>query len=529
MIKPGTTVWFALHETRLAWRDWLSLMTAGRRRRTPTIIVGFIAFALFAHGLALLILPSSAPLSAATDKHSLLVITGVLAAAWSMMLSQAMESVTRAFYARGDLDLVLTSPAMASRLFAVRILAVVVTLLLMVMLLAVPFIDVLVWRGGMRWIGTYAVTFALATGAVAVAVALAIAMFHTIGPRRTRTAAQIAAAVIGAAFAIGMQFIAISSFGTPSQLAVLQLPAVVSVAPDSSSMFWLPARAVLGDAVSLATLLGVSIVALVAATCLCAPRFGNFALAAATVSTGRGRPTRSHTRLRCASPAQALRRKEWVLLFRDPWLISQTLMQLLYLLPAAFLLWRDFHGSGGTPALLVPVLIVAAGQLGGGLAWLAVSGEDAPDLIASAPVSPVGVLRAKTEAVLGAIAVVFAPFLIVLAALAPFPALVALAGISIAAGSSTAIQFWFRTQAKRSLFRRRQTSSRIATLAEALTSIAWAGTGALAAYGNWLACIPGIAVVAMLACIWAISPARTRYASRSPESRGRFALPQHGS
>ena len=39
MIKPGTTVWFALHETRLAWRDWLSLMTAGRRRRLRTVVV----------------------------------------------------------------------------------------------------------------------------------------------------------------------------------------------------------------------------------------------------------------------------------------------------------------------------------------------------------------------------------------------------------------------------------------------------------------------------------------------------------
>jgi hypothetical protein len=98
------------------------------------------------------------------------------------------------------------------------------------------------------------------------------------------------------------------------------------------------------------------------------------------------------------SPAQALRRKEWTLLLRDPWLMSQTLMQLLYLLPAAFLLWRNFYGGdGGASALLVPILIVSAGQLGGGLAWLAVSGEDAPELIASAPVSAARVLRAKTE------------------------------------------------------------------------------------------------------------------------------------
>ena len=36
------------------------------------------------------------------------------------MLSQAMESVTRAFYSRSDLDLILSSPASARRLFAVQ-------------------------------------------------------------------------------------------------------------------------------------------------------------------------------------------------------------------------------------------------------------------------------------------------------------------------------------------------------------------------------------------------------------------------
>jgi hypothetical protein len=49
---------------------------------------------------------------------------------------------------------------------------------------------------------------------------------------------------------------------------------------------------------------------------------------------------------RNSTPAQALRRKEWTLLLRDPWLMSQTLMQLLYLLPAGFLLWRNFYAGG---------------------------------------------------------------------------------------------------------------------------------------------------------------------------------------
>ena len=221
-------------------------------------------------------------------------------------------------------------------------------------------------------------------------------------------------------------------------------------APDGDSVLWLPARAVLGDPAALAALLGIGIVALAAAILVFAPRFGRLALAAAGVVVRAKRRSRRRSHFRSSSAAQALRRKEWTLLLRDPWLMSQTLMQLLYLLPAAFLLWRNFYGGGDVSALLVPVLIMAAGQLAGGLAWLAVSGEDAPDLIASAPVPAGHVLRAKTEAVLGGIAVVFGPFVVVLAIAAPFAALVSLIGIVVAAGSATAIQYWFRTQARRS-------------------------------------------------------------------------------
>jgi ABC-2 type transport system permease protein len=241
-----------------------------------------------------------------------------------------------------------------------------------------------------------------------------------------------------------------------------------------------------------------------------APRFAHHAIAAASISSGAVRQRGGLARFRRVSPAAALRRKEWALLRRDPWLLSQTLMQVLYLLPPALLLWRNFSGGAGTLVLLSPVLIMAAGQFAGGLAWLAISGEDAPDLIASAPISARHVLRAKIEAVMGGIALVFAPFVAVLAFAAPFTAFVSAAGILAATASATAIQLWFRTQARRSHFRRRQTSSRVATFAEALSSIGWAATGAVAAAGSWLAVIPGLLTLAILLGARLISPAHNR-------------------
>ena len=79
------------------------------------------------------------------------------------------------------------------------------------------------------------------------AVALTIALFRVIGAKRTRLVAQIVAAVIGAAFVIGLQIAAIFSAGSLSRFAALQSDWMLAHAPDTHSAFWWPARAVLGD------------------------------------------------------------------------------------------------------------------------------------------------------------------------------------------------------------------------------------------------------------------------------------------
>src|ERR1700716_1346266 len=74
---------------------------------------------------------------------------------------------------------------------------------------------------------------------------------------------------------------------------------------------------------------------------------------------------------RRGSRQQALRRKEFVLLRRDPWLVSQTLMQLLYLAPPALMLWGSFADNSAAIVLITPVIVMAAGPLARGLGLLA--------------------------------------------------------------------------------------------------------------------------------------------------------------
>ena len=505
MSRPDTLTWLAGHELRLGWRDWVSLMTAGRRTRARTVTVALAVFAVFMHALAYSMVARYA--DAVADKPTLVIVTGCALLSFSLLLSQAMESATRAFYARADLDLILSSPVSARKVFAIRIARIAASVALIAMLLAAPFIDVLAVLGGARWLAAYGVVAAMGALAAAFAVALTIALFRAIGPKRTRLVAQIMAAVIGASFVIGLQVAAILSYGNLSRFSALQSEWLIAHAPDVDSIVWWPARAVLGEGVPLLAVMAVSLALLGAAIAVFSGRFGEHATAAAGVSSTVVRQRRWSSGFRRRSAARVLRQKEWTLLARDPWLVSQTLMQILYLVPPALMLWLSFRDGNSALVVMVPVVVMAAGQLAGGLAWLSISGEDAPDLVATAPIPARRIIGAKIEAVMGAIALVFAPLIVALAFASPRAALVCAVGVLIAAASSTQIQLCFRVQARRSQFRRRQTSSRIATFAEAFSSIGWAATAALAAGGSWLALFPAFIALGILAGVWVIRPA----------------------
>jgi ABC-2 type transport system permease protein len=118
------------------------------------------------------------------------------------------------------------------------------------------------------------------------------------------------------------------------------------------------------------------------------------------------------------------------------------------------------------------------------------------------------VIRAKIEVVLIAISALFAPLVAALLLASPLQAAVTAIGVTIAAASATAIQLWFRVQARRSQFRRRQTSSRLATFAEAFSSIGWAATAVLVLAIPVAALISGLLTAAILATTWKISPRR---------------------
>ena len=498
--------WFARHEIRLAWREWLAMLTGARGKRKRAIIA-LIAFAVIMHLPAHAVIGRFADLQAPLGKPELIVITATILLAWALMLSQAIESVTRVFYARADLDLIMSSPARLANVFSVRIAAIALSVTGMALLLSTPFVDVLAIGGGIRLLLAFGVVVAIGLSAAAVAIAITVLLFGLIGPSRTRLVAQILAAIIGAGFVIALQIAAILSYGTLSRFAVLTSDAAAAYAPALDSPLWWPARAAVGDGEVLLLLLAGGLVLLGGVMAIVSPKFaGTVVSVAATARPARRSP--GMTAFRGGSRQQALRAKEFLLLRRDPWLVSQSLMQLLYLVPPALMLWRSFSESSAAIVLITPVIVMAAGQLAGGLVWLTISGEDAADLIATAPLPSSRVIRAKIEVVLIAIGIVFAPLIAALAFASVTQAIVTALGVIVATVSAAAIQLWFRVQAKRSQFRRRQTSSRLATFAEAFCSIGWAATAALAVTIPVAAVVSGAITAAILAAAWKISPRR---------------------
>src|SRR4051794_8976346 len=176
MSSAADLTWFARHEIRLAWREWLAMMTGARKKRTRAVI-GLLLLAAILHLPAYAVIGRFADLQAPLDKSTLIVMSATIFLAWALMLSQAIESVTRVFYARADLDLIMSSPVRLNNIFSIRIAAIALSVTAMALLLSSPFIDVLMIVGGIRWFSAFGVVIAIGLSAAAVAIAITILLF----------------------------------------------------------------------------------------------------------------------------------------------------------------------------------------------------------------------------------------------------------------------------------------------------------------------------------------------------------------
>jgi ABC-2 type transport system permease protein len=196
---------------------------------------------------------------------------------------------------------------------------------------------------------------------------------------------------------------------------------------------------------------------------------------------------------------RALMQKEFRLFYRDPALISQVLLRMLYVVPLIFVVIRNaaFHLASSVAAGSGALVFVAS-QISANLAWIAISGEDAADLLASAPVTAQRVRLAKLASALVPLVVLLALPLGALAWFSLHAAVISGVGIVCAALSSALINIWYEKPGQRKNFRRRGSGSFVAALGEFFVGVLWSATTVAANNGTPWAILGAVLALVVL-------------------------------
>jgi ABC-2 type transport system permease protein len=313
----------------------------------------------------------------------------------------------------------------------------------------------------------------LAAVAASVAILLTLALVRVVGARRTRVIAQVLGALAGALLFLLSQLYNLVSHGKEAGAnqwltQVLSMEGVL--APDSA--VWLPGRAALGAPLPL---LGMSLLAAVVffLTVRFTHRFFVHGLQQAASTTRAAKASARGVSFQFGRGlAELVVIKEWRLIARDPHLISQTLLQLLYLLPLFFLV---FSNPGIRTASIATGLTLLCASLASSLTWIVVQAEDAPDLLKLAPANAGIIWCAKlAAAIMPPLFLVSLP-LLWLVAHEPLAGLMTSFTVVGAVVGAALIVMWRGSPGERNGFMRRRYKNMIGSLLEVLNTLAWAG------------------------------------------------------
>lgn len=469
--RTSSFIWFLAHDLRLSIRAFDAQFRGLSRLRIIAIFFGAVALT---HALAW---PVARYLQLVVREprgreHIEIWVAAGVAVSLCMILAQAMVSAMRMLYARADFELLFAAPVSATVVLGSRVLAIALEAAATAALVLLPIANLASLLDRPAWLAIYPWLLAAALGCAGLGLVIALAFFVALGPRRARLYLQVTATLIGASFVLAAQAFSLLPTTTRDMVSA----AIVDPAPgswlDHRGIFWFPVRAAIGDPAALLVWLSCGLVAILAAVVF----FGNKVVTtvANVAGSSLNEETDRRTRPFHGGVAVALRRKERKLIARDPWLLSQILLQVIYVLPISVVLWRGGGVTGSVEVAVPPSIVVIAAQLSGSLAWVTISGEDAPEFLASAPVTRKAVDIHKLGAIVLPIGLFLALPILALAYFSPRSAIVA-AGFATGAAASTAIlNFWRQAPAKRGMVLRRHSQSRLVALLELVLTLIWA-------------------------------------------------------
>ena len=506
MIRPGSIRWLMAHELRLFWRR------GKMNSRSGLIIIGLVLAGWLAMSFFMLrglgpLIPPPPFLNGPADGLTLTIIGVVVAFIGSVMMSGAILAAVEAIYTRNDLDLLLSSPISPWRVLVVRASAIAVSALpLYAGMLGPPLLWMAVFSSPL-WLSALVVLASLAFAATGIALLIVTGLFRLIGPKRTRVLAQVISALAGAAVFLTFQLFNINTRGDErvNQQDIVEMIRRLDLDPQAWWLF--PSRAFTGDIPSTLLWLAVVCVVFPLGVFVFSRRFVADAAAASTMGQ-RKRVTDARVAEVRGGVMRSVMRKEMRLLLRDPLLLSQVGLQLIYFIPLVFILFRPDRGLTLSEAAFAPALTLLSSALAGSLTWITVSAEDAPDLLASAPIRPQAIDRAKwLSAVLPVLALMAIPVAILLWR-EPWAGAWSAGGVLCASTSAALIGLWRRAPgSRRDFVRRRAKGSLMSGLGQAFVAISIAGAAGLGAHGlPWLALIPAILGAAVLGVLQKPTP-----------------------
>ena len=503
-LPPGSFPWLVAHDLRLGM---LRTRTIFGKRSAP-VFFGILAaivvvFHLLAWPAAQWFIRAEAASASGGMYYPALACAAIFVLPW--LVAQSLTNSARALYSRGDLDLLLASPISARTVLSARALAMAIESVLSTGMFLFPVANMNALMGGWNWLAIYPALAASALFATGLGLVVTVCLFAVMGPGRTRLTSQILATFIASAFVLGLQLVNVLPEGMRADIVeAINHPAPGSIC-DRNGLLWLPVRAAMGEIDCLLIWVATALTVFFTAAIALGPRFMASAVRSAGVAaTTPKRAVTAPARDFRSGVGTALRRKEWLLLRRDPFLASQLLLQIIYTLPISVVIWRS-QGPGGSLALaMAPCVVVIASQISASLAWLAVSSEDAPDFLASAPVTPAFVTRRKLEAIFLPLGVLIGPPCLLLALAEPEMAALTAAFATGASASTALLNIWRPHPGRRSDVMRRRQQSKIVGLMEHMLSLCWAVAIVMAIMGSPLALLP-LGLVALL--LWFNRPA----------------------
>lgn len=371
-------------------------------------------------------------------------------------------------------------------IFASRLLSVAFEGFLGCCLVVVPLGGLAVIIGVPRLLGLFPAAVGLSLGTASLAMLLTLWLVRLLGAARARSLVQVLTAILSGTLFLLSQLPNLLR-GTDASLAAVlirfQFLFARGAPLGSDSWLWFPARAIFFDPLSVLLTLVVSASLAWFTVGALHRTFVSGTQQTALVSQ---KPRKRPSVLRFRSGLSwVVLLKEWRIIRRNPYLLSRTFLQVLFVIPAVVLLLQDNRRLlFGYTGLVATIGAVAGGALAATLTSICVAGEQAPDLLKSSPNSSASLRRLKLLAALIPVWLLFLPLFLLLVVRGE-PWFFALAIFGAATVSAAVLRLWnSRPVPLAELFQQRQRRGDIVlSLLEGFCWLGWGFLGFRAALG----------------------------------------------